>query len=70
MMCIDEHMGLLTPSLFLPPHLQSTWFGYQIFLMAGLNLNRGSQYALRSSKYPVIAEALERAQNGSATSDT
>lgn len=52
--------GLVASSLFMPLHLQYAWFGYQIFLVAGLHFARYSRYTRRFSTNAAVSQAFER----------
>ncbi|CEI60178.1 hypothetical protein FVEN_g6362 [Fusarium venenatum] len=50
--------GLVASALFMPLHLQYVWFGYQIFLVAGLHIARYCQFSRQLSIDAAIAEAF------------
>ncbi|KAM0231488.1 hypothetical protein ACHAP5_011046 [Fusarium lateritium] len=52
--------GLVASALFMPLHLQYVWFGYQIFLVAGLHIARYCQLSRRLSIDAAIAEAFKQ----------
>lgn len=52
-------VGLVASALFMPLHLQYVWFGYQIFLVAGLHIARYCQFSRQLSIDAAVAEAFE-----------
>ncbi|KAG8670912.1 hypothetical protein FPOAC2_04219 [Fusarium poae] len=52
--------GLVASALFMPLHLQYIWFGYQIFLVAGLHIARYCQFSRQLSIDAAIAEAFTK----------
>ena len=53
-------VGIVSSALFMPLHLKYIWFGYQIFLVAGLHFARYWQFSRHLSIDAAITEAFSK----------